>query len=63
MRTALGSLADDDDAMAVLRAVIHPQFFDSVRAGKRSTDEASALITAVAVPWFAARAPASSRPR
>ena len=56
MRTALGPLADHDDAMAVLRAVIHPVFFDSVRAGKRSTDEASALVTAVVIPWFAARA-------
>lgn len=56
MRTALGPLADDDEAMAVLRAVIHPEFFDNVRAGKRSTDEASALVTAVVAPWFRARA-------
>ena len=56
MRAALGPLADDDEAMAVLRAVIHPEFFDSVRAGKRSTDEASALVAAVVVPWFTARA-------
>ena len=60
VRTALGPLADDDDAMTVLRAVIHPEFFDSVRAGKRSTDEASALITAVIVPWFVARARGSA---
>ena len=56
MRTALGPLADDEEAMAILRAVIHPVFFDSVRTGKRSTDEASALVTAVVVPWFTARA-------
>ena len=56
MRTALGPLAEDEEAMAILRAVIHPAFFDNVRAGRRSTDEASALVTAVAVPWFAARA-------
>jgi len=56
MRTALGPLADDHDAMAVLRAVIHPEFFDRVGAGTRSTDEASALVTSVVVPWFAARA-------
>jgi AcrR family transcriptional regulator len=56
MRTALGPLADDEDATAVLRAVIHPEFFDSVRAGGRSTEEASALVTAVVIPWFAARA-------
>ncbi|HET7727484.1 MAG TPA: TetR/AcrR family transcriptional regulator [Candidatus Limnocylindrales bacterium] len=56
MRTALGPLADDQEAMTVLRAVIHPQFYDSMRAGGRSTDEASALVTAVVVPWFTARA-------
>lgn len=56
MRTALGPLADDEEAMAVLRAVLHPAFFDSIRLGRRSTDEASALITAIVVPWFAARA-------
>lgn len=56
MRTALGPLADDEEAMAVLRAVIHPDFFGSVRAGKRSTDGASALVAAVVIPWFAARA-------
>jgi AcrR family transcriptional regulator len=55
MRTALGPLADDEDAMAILRAVIHPSFFDSVRAGRRSTGEASALVTALVVPWFGAR--------
>ena len=56
MSTALGPLADDEEAMAILRALIHPAFFDTVRAGRRSTDEASALVTAVVVPWFAARA-------
>ena len=56
MRTALGPLAGDEEAMAILRAVIQPVFFDSVRAGRRSTDEASALVTAVVLPWFAARA-------
>jgi AcrR family transcriptional regulator len=56
MRTALGPLADDDEAIGVLRAIIHPEFFDSVRAGKRSREEVSALITAVVTPWFAARA-------
>lgn len=56
MRTALGPLADDEEATAVLRAVIHPEFLDALRAGKRSTDEASAIATAVVGPWFAARA-------
>lgn len=56
MRIALGPLADDDEAMAVLRAVIQPEFFDSLRAGGRSTDAAAALATAVVGPWFAERA-------
>jgi AcrR family transcriptional regulator len=56
MRTALGPLADDEEAMAVLRAVLHPDFFDNIRAGARSTDEAAALVTAIVVPWLKARA-------
>jgi AcrR family transcriptional regulator len=56
MRMALGRLADDEEAMTVLRAVIHPEFFDSIRAGMRSRDEAAALITAVSIPWFIGRA-------
>ena len=56
MRTALGPLADDEEALAVLRAVLHPDFFASVRAGKRSMADASALVAAVVTPWFAARA-------
>lgn len=56
MRTALGPLGDDEEAMTILRAVIHPDFFGSIRAGKRSTDEAAALVTALVVPWFTARA-------
>jgi AcrR family transcriptional regulator len=56
MRMALGRLADDEEAMTVLRAVIHPEFFDSIRAGMRSRDEAAALITAVSIPWFVGRA-------
>lgn len=61
MRTALGPLADDAEAMAMLRAVIQPEFFDGVRAGTRSTDDAAALVTAVVVPWFAARLRDSAR--
>lgn len=56
MRQALGPMADDDEAMGVLRAIIHPEFFDSIRAGQRSREEASALITAVVTPWFTSRA-------
>lgn len=55
MRTALGPLADDSDAMAVLRAVSEPTFWDNLRGGTRTTEQACVLITAVIVPWFAAR--------
>lgn len=58
MRAALGPLADDEEAMAVLRAVIQPTFFDALRAGPRSTQEAATLAAAVVVPWFSARATA-----
>lgn len=56
MRAALGPLADDPDAMTVLRAIIRPEFFDSLRGDAGSTAAASALVSAVVVPWFAARA-------
>ena len=55
MRTALGPLADDDELVAVLRAVLHPSFFEGIRAGTRSTDEVSDIITAVITPWLRAR--------
>lgn len=63
MRTALGPLADDDDAMAVLRAVLHPSFFESVRAGARSTNAVSDLVTDVVAPWFVARSGQRQRQR
>ena len=56
MRIALGSLADDDEALAVLRAVLSPDFVDSVRAGRRSPAEAARLIGSVVIPWVASRA-------
>ena len=52
-RGALAGLADDADAMAILRAATDPTFFDSVRAGTRSTDEAADLIAAAITPWLA----------
>jgi AcrR family transcriptional regulator len=55
-RLALGPLADDIDVQAVMRAVMEPPFFDSIRGETRSTDEASALITEAIVPWLVARA-------
>jgi AcrR family transcriptional regulator len=61
MRAALGPLADDDDATAVLRAVLEMSFFENVRAGTRTTEEVSALVATAIVPWFAARS--AQRPR
>jgi AcrR family transcriptional regulator len=55
MRTALGPLADDEEAMAVLRAVLQPAFFDGIRGGTRSTAEAADLVTAVITPWLRER--------
>jgi AcrR family transcriptional regulator len=60
MRAALGPLADDDDAMTMLRAVIQVSFFESVRAGTRTTEEVCALIAGAIVPWFATRLARSS---
>ena len=55
MRAALGPLADDDESMAVLRAILQPPFFEAIRAGTRSTNEVADIISAVITPWFAAR--------
>jgi len=58
MRTALGPLADDPDAMAILRSVVQPPFFQGIRAGARSTAETAELIADVVAPWFVARSSA-----
>ena len=55
-RIALGPLGDDPDARAVVRAVMEPPFFDSIRGGTRTTADASTLIAEAIVPWLAARA-------
>lgn len=55
MHAALGPLANDDDAMAVLRGVLEPAFFGAVRGGTRTTDEAAALICAAILPWYRRR--------
>jgi len=52
---ALGPLADDPDALAIVRGVLDPAFFERLRSGTRTTAQVSALITAVISPWFAAR--------
>lgn len=56
MRTALGSLADDLDSMAVLRAVLQPSFYDALRGNGRTTDEVSAWVADLVTPWLVARA-------
>ena len=55
IRSALGPLADDPDAMAIIRAVLEPSFFENVRAGTRTSEEVSALITSAISRWFATR--------
>ena len=55
MRTALGPLADDEESMAVLRAILQPTFFEAIRARTRSTDEVADIVTALITPWFGAR--------
>ena len=61
MRAALGSLAEDEASMTVLRSVLHPEFFAAMRAGRRSTDEAASLIAELVVPWAVRRAKDRSR--
>jgi AcrR family transcriptional regulator len=59
-RLALGRLADDEAVQAVFRAVMTPPFFDALRGGTRSTEEASALATAAITPWLVGRADATA---
>jgi len=55
MRAALGPLANDDDAMAILRGVLEPALFEQVRGRTRSTEQAATLITDAIVPWYRQR--------
>ena len=55
MRLALGVLADDTTALAVLRAVLHPRFYEDLTATAPSTAEAARLAADVVSPWFLAR--------
>jgi AcrR family transcriptional regulator len=61
MRSALGPLADNGDAMAVLRAVLQVSFFENVRAARRTTEQVCSLVTAAIVPWFVARSAQQQR--
>jgi AcrR family transcriptional regulator len=51
-RAALGDLADDEEALALLRATMHPLFFSAVRAGRRSIECASDLIASLLTAWL-----------
>lgn len=55
MRFALGPLANDADALAMLRGVLEPAFFEQVRGGVRTTEQAATLITDAIVPWYRQR--------
>lgn len=52
MRQALGPLADDDEALAIVRAVLEPSFFESLRGGTRSTAEVADLVARLVSPWL-----------
>jgi len=60
-RAALGPLADDMDAMAVLRAVMQPTFFDALRSDSRSTDQVADLVAATITPWLESTAAVRGR--
>lgn len=55
-RLALGPLADDPDVQAVFQGVMSPPFYDAIRGGTRTTEEAGMLIADAIVPWLVTRA-------
>jgi AcrR family transcriptional regulator len=63
MRTALGPLAGDPEAMAILRAVLQPTFFGSIGGGMKSTEDIADLIADLVAPWFVTRSEASEQRR
>jgi AcrR family transcriptional regulator len=54
-REALGPLADDPESNAVIRAILDPGFFATIRSGRRTSDAAAALVASLVTPWFVAR--------
>ena len=58
-RVALGPLADDREAMAILRATMEPGFVSSLRSTIGSTVEAADLIAAAIGPWLESKAHAA----
>ena len=63
MRSALGNMAEDDDAMAILRALLDMPFFQTLRAETRTTEQVRDLITTLTIPWFSARSADRMRTR
>jgi hypothetical protein len=63
MRSALGDLGDDDEALSVLAAVVGPPTFFALRNRGISSDEAVRLTVELALPWLERRAatPRSAR--
>jgi AcrR family transcriptional regulator len=55
MRAAIGPLASDDLALAVMAAVIGPPTFFSLRARGLSSEAAAEVSVEVATPWLQAR--------
>jgi AcrR family transcriptional regulator len=55
MRAALGPLASDETALAVVAAVIGPPAFFSLRARGLSSEAAAELCVGLALPWLEAR--------
>jgi AcrR family transcriptional regulator len=52
MRSALGDLSTDDEAVAVVAAVVGPPTFFALRARGLSSDDAVRLCLELAVPWL-----------
>jgi len=55
MRAALGPLADDEEALALLRGMLQPAFFEQVRGSTRTTVQAATLIASAIGPWYRQR--------
>lgn len=64
MRAALGELASDEEAVAVVASIIGPPTFFALRARGLSSDAAVVLCLELALPWLEARLdrPAGRRP-
>jgi AcrR family transcriptional regulator len=61
MRLALGELAADATAMTVLRAVLHPRFYEDLAPGAASATEVADLVASLVTPWFVDRGRSGTR--